>query len=109
MELDGRLRPLGGIDRLKNKRVTKDYVPQNRDATKQTAAHFYPVGACATSIFRRAIMLRYAIIFLVIALVAGVLGFGGIAGASVGIAKILFIIFLILFAISAVMHVTRKV
>ena len=31
-------------------------------------------------------MLRYAIIFLVIALIAGVLGFGGIAGSAVGTA-----------------------
>ena len=42
-------------------------------------------------------MLRYAIIFLVIAIVAGILGFGGIAGASVGIAKILFFVFVALF------------
>lgn len=39
-------------------------------------------------------MLRWAIIFAVIALVAGALGFGGIAGASAGIAKILFGVFL---------------
>ena len=41
-------------------------------------------------------MLHYAIVFLVIALIAGVLGFGGIAGSAVGIAKILFGLFLIL-------------
>ena len=39
-------------------------------------------------------MLYWALVFLVIALVAGALGFGGIAGASAGIAKILFFIFL---------------
>jgi uncharacterized membrane protein YtjA (UPF0391 family) len=38
-------------------------------------------------------MLHYAIVFLVIALIAAVLGFGGIAGASAGIAKILFLVF----------------
>ena len=32
-------------------------------------------------------MLYYAMVFLVIALIAGVLGFGGIAGVSVEIAK----------------------
>ena len=52
-------------------------------------------------------MLRYALIFLVIALVAGLLGFGGIAGASVGIAKLLFYIFIILFVIGLVMHLVR--
>ena len=45
-------------------------------------------------------MLRYTIIFLVVALFAAVLGFGGIAGAAAGIAKILFFVFLVLFVIS---------
>jgi uncharacterized membrane protein YtjA (UPF0391 family) len=45
-------------------------------------------------------MLHYAVVFLVIALIAGVLGFTGIAGASVGIAKILFTVFLVLFIVS---------
>ena len=40
-------------------------------------------------------MLRWALIFLVVALVAAVLGFGGIAGTAAGIAKILFWIFLV--------------
>lgn len=35
-------------------------------------------------------MLHYAIVFLVIALIAAVFGFGGIAASAVGIAKILF-------------------
>jgi len=52
-------------------------------------------------------MLRYAIIFLVIALVAGILGFGGIAGASVGIAKILFFVFVALFVIGILVHFVR--
>ena len=41
-------------------------------------------------------MLKYAIIFALISLVAGALGFGGIAAGSAGIAKILFGLFLIL-------------
>jgi uncharacterized membrane protein YtjA (UPF0391 family) len=43
------------------------------------------------------LMLRWALIFLVIGLVAGILGFGGIAGASFAIAKILFFVFLFIF------------
>ena len=35
-------------------------------------------------------MLYYALVALVIAIIAGILGFGGIAFAAVGIAKILF-------------------
>ena len=41
-------------------------------------------------------MLKYAIIFAVVSLVAGAMGFGGIATGSAGIAKILFGLFLIL-------------
>jgi uncharacterized membrane protein YtjA (UPF0391 family) len=48
-------------------------------------------------------MLHYAIVFLVVALIAAVLGFGGIAGAAAGIAKILFLVFLVLFIVSLFM------
>lgn len=41
-------------------------------------------------------MLRYAVIFIVIALIAAVFGFGGIASSAAGIAQILFVVFLIL-------------
>jgi len=37
-------------------------------------------------------MIKWALIFLVAALVLAVLGFGGMAGAAVGIAKILFFV-----------------
>jgi uncharacterized membrane protein YtjA (UPF0391 family) len=53
-------------------------------------------------------MLRYALIFLVVALVAGALGFGGIAGAATGIAKILFLVFLILFVAALVFGSVRR-
>jgi uncharacterized membrane protein YtjA (UPF0391 family) len=44
-------------------------------------------------------MIRWAVIFLIIGLVAGLLGFTGIAGAAVGIAKILFFVGIALFVI----------
>lgn len=47
-------------------------------------------------------MLRWALIFLVIAFVAAVLGFGGIAGTTTSIAKILFFVFLALFILSLI-------
>ena len=37
-------------------------------------------------------MLKWALIFAIVAIVAGALGFGGIAGAAAGIAKLLFFI-----------------
>jgi uncharacterized membrane protein YtjA (UPF0391 family) len=47
-------------------------------------------------------MLRWALIFLVVAILAGVMGFAGIMVAAAGIAKLLFYLFLVLFAISFV-------
>ena len=49
-------------------------------------------------------MLKWALIFFVIAIIAAVLGFGGIAGAASSIASILFWIFVVLFVISLIMH-----
>jgi uncharacterized membrane protein YtjA (UPF0391 family) len=42
-------------------------------------------------------MLRWAVVFLLIAIVAGIFGFTGVEEASATIAKILFGIFLVLF------------
>ncbi len=47
-------------------------------------------------------MLRWAILFAILALVAGVLGFGGLAGDFALIAKILLFLFLALFVIALV-------
>ncbi|MFZ4287819.1 DUF1328 domain-containing protein [Variovorax sp. HJSM1_2] len=48
-------------------------------------------------------MLKYAIIFAVISLLAGVLGFGGVAAGSAMIAKVLFGLFLILAVIFVIL------
>ena len=45
-------------------------------------------------------MLNYALIFLLVALLAGALGFYAVAGTAALIAKILFVIFLVLFLVS---------
>lgn len=47
-------------------------------------------------------MLYYALIFFIVAIVAGVLGFGVIAGTAAWVAKVLFFVFLILFVISLI-------
>ena len=39
-------------------------------------------------------MLKWAVIFLIIALVAGLLGFTSVAGPAMGIAQILFFVFI---------------
>jgi len=53
-------------------------------------------------------MLRLAVLFLVIALVAAFLGFGGVASLSFEGAKILFIIFLILAVVTFLGHGYRR-
>ena len=53
-------------------------------------------------------MLYWALVFLVVAIVAGVLGFGAIAGTSLAIAKVLFWVFLILFLVSLVLGATGR-
>lgn len=44
-------------------------------------------------------MLYWAMIFLVVALVAGWFGFGGVAVAAAGLARILFFIFALIFLV----------
>jgi uncharacterized membrane protein YtjA (UPF0391 family) len=51
----------------------------------------------------RSIMLRWAIIFFIVSIVAALFGFTGIAVAAAGIAKILFFIFLIIFIVFLIM------
>jgi uncharacterized membrane protein YtjA (UPF0391 family) len=48
-------------------------------------------------------MLRWTLVFLLVALVAGALGFYGLEGTAMWIAKVLFLVFLILFIITLVM------
>jgi uncharacterized membrane protein YtjA (UPF0391 family) len=48
-------------------------------------------------------MLHYALVFLVLGLVAALFGFTTIAGASIGIAKILFFVFIAIFAVVLLM------
>lgn len=45
-------------------------------------------------------MLYWALVFLIIALIAAFFGFTGVYVASAGIAKVLFFVFLVLFIIS---------
>jgi uncharacterized membrane protein YtjA (UPF0391 family) len=61
------------------------------------------------SITKPLIMLRWTIIFLVIAVIAAIFGFGGIAAGAASIAKILFYIFLVLFVLSLIAGGFRRV
>jgi uncharacterized membrane protein YtjA (UPF0391 family) len=52
-------------------------------------------------------MLYYALVFLLVAIIAGALGFGFVAFAAAGIAKICFFIFLVVFIVTLLAHITR--
>jgi uncharacterized membrane protein YtjA (UPF0391 family) len=49
-------------------------------------------------------MLRWALLFLVVAIIAAIFGFSNIAGTSAWIAQVLFFVFLVLFVISLVFN-----
>jgi uncharacterized membrane protein YtjA (UPF0391 family) len=48
-------------------------------------------------------MLRWALLFLIVAVIAALLGFGGVAGTSMVAAKILFFVFLVMFVVSLIL------
>jgi len=48
-------------------------------------------------------MLRWALVFLVVALLSALFGFTDVAGTSMVAAKILFFVFLVMFIVSLVM------
>jgi uncharacterized membrane protein YtjA (UPF0391 family) len=58
--------------------------------------------------FAGGFMLRYAVIFFIIALVAAFFGFGGIATGAAEIAKILFFIFIVIFLATLLLGVFRR-
>lgn len=53
-------------------------------------------------------LLHYAVVFLIVALVAAFLGFGGVAGTAMEGARILFWVAIVLFVISLVAGWVRR-
>jgi len=53
-------------------------------------------------------LLHYAVIFLIVALVAAFFGFGGVAGTAMSGAQMLFWAAIVLFVISAVVGLIRR-
>ena len=51
-------------------------------------------------------MLRYALLFALISIVAGILGFSGISAATAGIAKIFFFIAIAIFLLFVILAIT---
>lgn len=53
-------------------------------------------------------LLHYAIVFLIVALVAAAVGFGGVAGFAMEAARLLFWVFIVLFVVSLVVSLVRR-
>jgi uncharacterized membrane protein YtjA (UPF0391 family) len=53
-------------------------------------------------------LLHYAIVFLVVALIAAAVGFGGVAGVAMEGARLLFWIFIVLFVVTLVANLVRR-
>jgi uncharacterized membrane protein YtjA (UPF0391 family) len=65
------------------------------------------VASTSNSGEKETLMLRWAIGFFLVAILAAFLGFGGIAGDSATLAKICFLIFLVLAVVSLVFGRSR--
>lgn len=52
-------------------------------------------------------MLRWALIFFIVAIIAAVFGFGNISAAATDIAKILFFVFLVVFLVTLVLGLVK--
>ena len=78
---------------------------------KSRSEHFQPEKPTLGPSFPfclEVIMLRWALGFFVVALIAAVLGFGGIAATAADIAQLIFYVFLILFSVSPLAHFLRE-
>jgi uncharacterized membrane protein YtjA (UPF0391 family) len=75
-------------------RFTKSAPPERHGEASR-----FSLKSASRGRLRRETMLKWALIFAVIALIAGGLGFGGVAGAAAGVAKILFFLFVVGFLI----------
>lgn len=89
--------PPGANEALSSAKVS-DFPTRNKLAVSEFKNH-----AGAISLIEEDRMLKWAIIFFIISLVAGLLGFSGISAASAGIAKVLFYIALAIFLVFLVL------
>jgi len=91
-----------------------DYTPWRQFPARGNAACAH-TGTMPATLLRfdsrfpkETVMLHYAIVFFVIALIAALFGFTGLAAGAAGIAKILFVVFLVLAIGGFLLSVFRK-
>jgi uncharacterized membrane protein YtjA (UPF0391 family) len=90
--------------------VALDSVPLNRAALNEPRRQRRPPARkpYRQSTLLEGFMLRYAVIFFIIAIIAAFFGFGGIASGATEIAKILFFIFIVIFLATLLLGVFRR-
>ena len=97
-------RPVGGKNWSVKSTTNADRPPEKSCLARRMLGWGRVVVSESMGTFRRGdAMLRWAIIFLIIALVAGVLGLFRVQWVASEIAWILFVVFLILFVVSLVL------
>lgn len=67
------------------------------------------MDCCQIQGVRTMSLLSWALVFLVVAIIAAVFGFGMVASAATSIAKILFFVFIVVFAITLIFSLVRRV
>jgi uncharacterized membrane protein YtjA (UPF0391 family) len=85
--------------------------PPRRDTGMYTTLKVFGAGqprGIAAPHRRIFIMLHYAVVFFVIALIAAVFGFGGIAAGAMEIGKILFVVFAVLAVASFLVSLVKR-
>ncbi len=56
----------------------------------------------------RSLMIGFAAVCFVIALISGIIGFGGLAAAAIALVKVVFFVFLVLFIASLMIPVSSR-
>jgi uncharacterized membrane protein YtjA (UPF0391 family) len=65
-----------------------------------------PATTCSGKGTRTMSLLKWALIFLVVSIIAGIFGFTGISAASADVARILFYLFVVIFLVLVVLGLT---
>jgi uncharacterized membrane protein YtjA (UPF0391 family) len=100
------------LGRLPKERATARLVPHSRCSRLNGFFRIYREPAlpvCVTTPRRPVIqrkactMLKWALIFFIVSIIAGVFGFTGISAATAGIARILFFLFIVIFLVFLVL------
>ncbi len=81
---------------------------RHRNRSRPVPIFFALLWVVGFDLLKEVVMLYWALVFFVVAIIAAIFGFGGIAAGAAGIAKILFFVFLVLFIISLIAGGIRR-